>query len=286
MIVLVQDVTLRVSMVQQLRKLSMAVEQTPESIVITDPQGIIEYVNSAFLRNSGYSVEEVLGNNFSFLKSGLTSSDTYMDLWQTLHKEQVWKGEFINRRKDGSDYTEFASISPIRDDNGRVTHYVGIQEDISEKKKLHAELEQYRHNLENLVEQRTLELDQAKSLAEAGNAAKTNFVSNMSHEIRTPMNAVLGLSYLLEQRPLDEDSHLLVKKINSAGRSLLSIINDILDFSKIEAGRLEIERAPFRLLDMLDELANLMSAAAIHKNLELLIVPPMDADTLIGDGLR
>ncbi|WP_347986198.1 PAS domain S-box protein [Methylomonas sp. AM2-LC] len=286
MVALVQDVTLRVSMVQQLRKLSMAIEQTPESIVITDLNGKIDYVNSAFLRNSGYSQQEVLGNSFAFLKSGLTSADTYTYLWQTLHNEQIWKGEFVNRRKDGSDYTEFATISPIRDASGKVTHYVGIQEDISEKKKLNAELAQYRHHLEELVEQRTLELEQARSLAESGNAAKTNFLSNMSHEIRTPMNAVLGLCYLLEQRPLDEDSHQLVKKINSAGRSLLCIINDILDFSKIEAGHLEIELAPFRLSEMLDELGNLMSAAAVHKNLELLIVPPVDADALIGDGLR
>jgi PAS domain S-box-containing protein len=285
-VALVYDVTAQIKTMQELRKLSMAIEQNPESVVITDLAAKLEYVNSAFLRKTGYNLEEVLGKNISVLKSGQTSPETYAEIWRTLLQGEIWKGEFVNRRKDGSLYTDFAIISPIRNDSGQISHYVAIQEDITERKQLNAELDQHRHHLESLVAQRTAELAAAKSLAEAGNAAKTTFLSNMSHEIRTPMNAVLGLCYLLEQRPLDEDSHQLVIKINGAGRALLVIINDILDFSKIEAGRLEIERAPFRLLDMLDQLADLMAAAAMHKSLELSIIPPLDANALIGDGPR
>lgn len=163
---------------------------------------------------------------------------------------------------------------------------IGTVQDITTQKKHEAELCGYRDHLENLVKERTEELNVAREQAEHFSQVKSDFLANMSHEIRTPMNAVLGFCYLLEQRPLDDDTLSLVRKIHGAGRSLLSIINDILDFSKIEAGRLEIERVPFNLSNVLDHLAALMSTSAGHKNLELIIIPPTNVDALIGDELR
>jgi len=130
------------------------------------------------------------------------------------------------------------------------------------------------------------ELTRRADEAEASTRAKSSFLANMSHEIRTPMNAVLGFCYLLEQRPLDIEALVLVRKVHNAGRSLLALINDILDFSKIEAGHLEIETVPFSLYGLLDDLAGIMVASARDKNLELVITPPLDADALLGDRLR
>ncbi len=109
----------------ELRRLSMAIEQSPESIVITDTAGTIEYVNDAFARNTGFAREELIGRNPRILNKGATPRATYEDLWATLARGEVWRGEFHNARKDGSSYIELATVAPIRDAAGVVTHYVG-----------------------------------------------------------------------------------------------------------------------------------------------------------------
>ena len=109
-----------------LRKLSLAVEQSPESIYITDLNGNIEYVNESFVRNTGYGFNEIIGRNPRILHSGKTPRSTYEDLWQNLLAGNTWQGEFYNKRKDGSEYTEHAIISPIRQPGGRITHYVSV----------------------------------------------------------------------------------------------------------------------------------------------------------------
>ncbi|MDO9107106.1 MAG: PAS domain S-box protein [Methylovulum sp.] len=152
------DITERKRTEEQIRKLAQAVEQSPESIIITDLDGKIEYVNAAFIQKSGYAYEEVIGQSPRILHSGKTPEATYMALWDTLGQGGTWKGEFINIRKDGSEYVDFAIISPIRQTDGRVTHYVAVQEDITEITLLNEELVQYRHHLEDMVEQRTTAL--------------------------------------------------------------------------------------------------------------------------------
>jgi nitrogen fixation negative regulator NifL len=132
------------------RKLSTAVEQSPASVVITDTQGRIEYVNQKFVQKSGYSVAEVLGQSTSILKSGLMPPEIYQNLWETITAGREWKGELRNRRKDGTFYWEAMSISPIRDQQGRITHFIAIKEDISERMRMEAELR------ENEMIQRTL----------------------------------------------------------------------------------------------------------------------------------
>ena len=130
----IQDVTQRKEDEDQLRKLSLTVQQSPESIVITNLAAEIEYVNEAFTQNTGYSREEVIGQNPRILQSGRSSRETYKSLWDNLTAGQPWRGEFFNKRKDGSEYVEFAVITPIRDTDGTVTHYVAVKEDITDRK--------------------------------------------------------------------------------------------------------------------------------------------------------
>ena len=158
--VLVANITERKKAVAQLRKLAQAVEQSPESIVITNLNAEIEYVNAAYLRNTGYSREELIGQNPRTLQSKKTPQATHEALWHAMSLGQTWKGEFINKRKDGTEFVEFAVINPVRDDEGRITHYVAVQDDITERKQLGEELNQHRHHLEELVEKRTTELRQ------------------------------------------------------------------------------------------------------------------------------
>lgn len=124
----------------QLRKLSSAVEQSPSTIVITDKEARIEYVNPAFTRSTGYTLEEVLGQNPRLLKSNITAPEVYVDLWQTLRAGETWRGELCNRRKRGETYWEYSVIAPIFDQAGLITHFVAVKEDISARKKIEAEL--------------------------------------------------------------------------------------------------------------------------------------------------
>jgi len=130
----------------ELRKLASAVEHSPISVMITDIRGTIEYVNPKFCLVTGYSPREVLGRNPRILKGNAQPEQFYRDMWQTILAKKEWHGEFHNRNKDGSLVWELASISPICDESGAITHFVGVKEDISELKRLQKELGQMAHS--------------------------------------------------------------------------------------------------------------------------------------------
>jgi len=134
-VVLARDITQRMEMLETLRKLLHAVEQTPNSIFITDLQARIEYVNPAFTAITGYRLEDVAGKDPRLLSAGKTPRSTYQELWSNLREGKSWKGEFLNRSKDGREYHESALISPLHDEYGVTTHYLSIQEDISDRKR-------------------------------------------------------------------------------------------------------------------------------------------------------
>lgn len=281
-----QDISSRKGDEERLRNLSQAVEQSAESIVITKLDGTIEYVNDAFLAASGYRREEVLGRNPRILKSGKTPDETYRDLWATLQRGESWRGELCNRSKAGREYYESAVITPLRRGDGTVTHYVGVKVDITENKRLIHELEGYRYRLEELVEQRTRELSEARQAAESANFAKSAFVANMSHEIRTPMNAIIGLTHLIRHSGVDAEQGMHLDKIDAAGRHLLAIIDDILDLSKIEAGRLELEQEDFEVSTVIDGVASIIGDAARAKGLEVRIEMEPGPTWVRGDPTR
>ncbi|WP_395007353.1 EAL domain-containing protein, partial [Undibacterium sp.] len=265
----IQDITQRLLAEAHLNQLSQAVEQSTEAIIITDVIGKIEYVNDTFVRKSGYSKSEVIGRYPNILNSGLTPKETFTKLWKSIRAGDTWKGELTNRRKDGSLSMEYATISPLRQADGTITHFVSTQEDINEKKKLSEELDKHRHHLEELVDSRTKELAVAQQLAEAANRAKSDFIANMSHEIRTPMNGVLGMTYLALNSATDPKQRDYLQKIHLSGQHLLHIVDDILDFSKIEAGKMTIEGIDFNLDDTTAKLQAIMNTKVAARQLSL-----------------
>ena len=271
---------------QSLRRLSTAVEQSPTSIVITDLDARIIYVNAAFTANSGYTPEEVIGQNPRILQSGATSPEVYKDMWPTLIEGRIWRGEFQNQRKDKSQYIERATISPVRQSDGKITQYVAVKEDVTEQRRIESELAAYRQHLERLVELRTSELAVAKEAAETANRAKSAFLANMSHEIRTPMNAIIGLNYLLLQNTPDEEQREKLRKVSTAANHLLRIINDILDISKIEAGKLILEQQAFSPDEIVRTVAGIIREQANNKGLKLFVETTRLPALALGDAMR
>ena len=282
-----RDISHRREHEQQLRQLSMAVEQSSESIVITDLAANIVYANAAALNSSGYSREELLGRNSRVLQSGRTPRETYAALWGALRTGKPWRGHLFNRRKDGREYVEHAVISPIRMPHGRITHYLAVKEDVTEKQRMAAELDRYRLHLEELVAQRTAELEASRRVAEAANEAKSAFLATMSHEIRTPMNGVVGLADVLRQSSLTPYQADLVETMRESSFALLSIIDDLLDFSKIEAGRLELEHEPVEIRTLVEAACDALRATASTRGVHLQIfVDPSLPRRIVTDAVR
>ncbi len=236
----------------QLNKLSVAVEQSPAVVIITDHHGLIEYVNPVFTDHTGYSSEEVTGKNPRFLQSGLMPKTLYSDLWETILAGGVWRGELQNRKKNGELYWERAIISAIRNQDGEITNYVGVKEDITEQKLLWDELVR------------------AKENAEESDRLKSAFLANMSHEIRTPMNGILGFAELLKEPHLTgEERTDYIELIHRSGERMLNLINDLIDISRIDAKELTIQTTDTSINTLLQDLYIFFNPEAEQKGLWL-----------------
>ena len=270
----------------QVRKLSLVVEQSPVAIVIANLDGEIEYVNSALLRNSGYLADELIGRQTQVLQSSEADPRQQAELRQAVEHGTVWRGEYRSRRKDGSEFAESAIVAPIRRPDGTTSHYVTITEDITERNRDALELDQYRHDLETLVDTRTQELAVAKRAAEAANIAKSAFLANMSHEIRTPLGAITGLTYLIRRTQVTPQQADWLVKLDLAGAHLLELINAILDLSKIEAGKLALESAQVNAGTIAASVISILSERASDKHLSLLVERHPLPRRLVGDPSR
>jgi PAS domain S-box-containing protein len=227
-----------------IHKLFRGIQCSPASVVITDINGIIEYVNPKFEKLTGYSLDEVKGKNPRLQKSGEMPAEGYKNLWETILAGEDWRGQFHNKNKNGELYWEFATISPIKNPEGEITHFIAIKEDITELK-----------NTEKA-------LQDAKEKAEEATRAKSTFLANMSHELRTPLNAIIGYSELLEEVAEEEGVEKIMvpdlEKIHSSGAHLLGLINNILDLSKVEAGKMEAHNELFEINLVAEEVQSII----------------------------
>jgi PAS domain S-box-containing protein len=255
------------------------------------PEGQYRYVSPSCERISGYRHDEFLADP-DLMDRIVVAED--VPVWREhrnlLAREVPGTHEisFRIRRRDGEVVWIEHRCDPVTDPRG---HYLGRRasnRDVTSRRAAEAELEAHRHHLERLVDQRTSALSVAKEAAEAANRAKSTFLANMSHELRTPMNAIMGFTGLALRRA--EDPRLVdqLSKIDQASRHLLQIINDILDLSRIEAERLSLERIPFRVGTVLDNLASLVGDRARSKGLTWTVdlAPEVARLALLGDPLR
>ncbi len=237
---ILEDITEDKLREEQIRKLSYAVHQSPAIVIITDPSGKIEYVNPKFTQITGYQSEEVIGKTPNILRSGFTSLGDYDILWKTIKSGGEWFGEFYNRKKNGECYWESAMISPLKDRNGDITHFVAIKEDITSRK---------------IQEE---QLMAAKEKAEKSDRLKSEFLAQMSHEIRTPLNNILTYTSLLKEEVEDKLPHELesvFRVIDSSSKRLLNTIDLILNLSKIQTGNYETR---FELIDLGEDILSNM----------------------------
>ncbi len=266
---IITDITDRKRAEEELQNLRIAVEQSENTIVITDAQGKIEYVNPAFEVSTGYSKEEAMNQSTRILNAGEQSAGFYRHMWATITSGQTWRGQFHNRRKDGTLYWESATISPVHNPEGEIVHYIAIKEDITDRKSLEANL-----------------LD-ALDRAESANRAKSEFLAVMSHELRTPLNGILGFAELLSDTPLDPEQLEFSRIISSSGNHLLGIVNDILDFSSVEKGSMRIESIPIRAAEVVEDSLRACRKAAADKGLDLHgEASPGSVEMVQGDARR
>ena len=268
---IIHDVTGKKEAEHSIRLLGRSVEQSPVTIVITDPNGIVQYVNPEFTRVTGYTADEVMGRKTSILRSGTHSSAFYAGLWSTILSGKEWIGEFHNRRKNGELFWESAVISPVLSDEGSITHFIGIKTDVTAQKRLVSEL---------VV---------AKEKAEESDRLKSAFLANMSHEIRTPINAVVGFADLLADPDISEsDRKEFADVVRQRSYDLLNIINDILDISRIEAGVVKIVEEECSVREILEDLRLTFSRAERHRNVAVGLRNeiPAERDRVVTDAAR
>lgn len=239
----------------ELLKLSRAIEQSPASVIITDIDGRIEYVNPAFCTATGYSFKEVKGKNPNILKSGHTPKKDYIKLWETITSGGSWRGTFKTKRKDGSFFWEAANISPVIDRQGKITHFLAIKEDVTEQRRIRNELVK------------------AKEQAEESNRLKTAFINNISHEIRTPLNGIVGFAELLADEDIpQEEKNEYLSVLNESSNRLIKTVTDIMEVSLLVSGNKQIITSNFELRQLLDELQAIFEPQCQSKNLSFSII--------------
>lgn len=312
-----RDITQRKKAEEEIRRMSLAVHQSTSVIVITDTQGKIEYANPKFTEITGYTSAEVIGKNPKILKSGDKSKEEYKILWDTIISGKVWTGEFLNKKKNGELYIESASIFPLKNNFGEITNYVAIKEDIGERKKTEKELHNYRENLEQIVEERTRELNikseeleknqlglmnlvddlnkqsqeltKEKDRAESADRLKSAFLATMSHELRTPLNSIIGFTGILLKEyagPLNDEQRKQLSMAKGSAHHLLQLINDVLDISKIEAGELVVSFSPFNFSSLLKKVISSIQPLADKKDLEIQAYISAGVQEIISDSRR
>lgn len=257
------------------RLLEAVVTSASDGVVITKADQIsypgpeIIYVNAAQIALSGYSADELLGKSPRLFQSSLTEKEQLSEIKHCLSTGTPWRGELMNRARDGSDYWVDLSIVPVRNPDGKVTHFASLQRDITEKRA-----------------QQTA-LYEATRQAEASARLKSEFLATMSHEIRTPLNGIIGMTSLLLDSPLAYEQRHQAETVLDSAETLLHLLNDILDFSKIEAGKLDVEDIAFDVHQVVGQLVDMMAQQARRKGLELLLrIDPGVARYITGDPAR
>jgi PAS domain S-box-containing protein len=271
-LIIVRDITERKQSEEQLRQLSRAVEASPTSIIITDTDGSIQYANPKFTEVTGYTLEEVLGENPNILKTDQTPLETHQQMWEAISSGREWRGEFCNRKKNGETFWELASISPIEDDDGNIRFYVAVKEDITDRKQTQEALR--------------IAYDQAMEASRA----KSQLLANVSHELRTPLGGILGYAELLKNGAfgeLVEEQTNATEEILQSVHYLTSMVNELLDSAQIQANSATLQESVFSPATLLQQAASGTEILAQKKGLKFTTsIDENLPEELYGDNRR
>lgn len=282
-------------LVDRLTELKVAID---ESMLVaeTDAQGVITAVNDHFCRLSGFTREELVGQNHRLLNSAHHPEAFFTELWDTIRAGRVWHGEVKDRAKDGRTFWLGTTIIPHLDADGRPDRYLALRVDITGRKLAEEALKESQEHMVERLEAQVAECTQAlhdmnaqllvlKEKAEEASRAKSAFLAGMSHELRTPMNAILGFAQLMARDPdrnAKDAAHL--QRIMRAGDHLLDLINDVLSVSRIEAHKLTLNPQPFDMAGFFQGLQDMIGVRAKAKGLSLhLEVDPALPPWVVGD---
>ncbi len=272
-----RDVTERRRLEERVRLLADAVERAETGVVITgpnlDPPGpTIQYVNEAMSEMTGYDEEEMLGNTLRMFQGPDTNRDKLNQLKRRLSQGTSVVNEVVNYKKDGTPYHVRWRISPIVSEEGAITHFVSVQEDITAEKEREQELERR-------VQARTQELRAARDEAERANQLKSALLANMSHEIRTPLTSIIGFARSIgEAAETNEDGSSPIARfaglIEKSGRRLLDTLKAVLNLSKLEAGEMDLSREAVDVVTELENAIELFAVEAENAGLSLSVEVP------------
>ena len=257
------------------------------AIFLVGPDGRIVFANERMSAMWGIPVEQLIGSPYVSLIHPDEREIGHQKMLKLMASEIPFvrvEREYI--RRDGTMFWGFLCGRRLLDESGRLAGLVGLIADIDESKRNAQELDSYRQRLEELVRERTTQLEQAKEVAELANRAKSAFLANMSHEIRTPMNAIIGLAHLLRRDQVSRQQADRLDKMLGSAEHLLAIINDVLDISKIESGKLVLEVAPFRIVDVVERLVSLNADKVTTKGLSFRTAVGSLPPVLVGDRTR
>jgi PAS domain S-box-containing protein len=268
-------------------------ESSPNGIFLTDPETLeILDCNATACAMNGYAREDLLGRSINVLHPDEVQARMEPEGGRARFVEQLRKDgpitvESIHRRGNGTLFPMETSMCLL--EVGGRSVVMGIDRDITERKKTEEELARYREGLEAVVATRTAELAEARDRAEAADRLKSAFLATMSHELRTPLNSIIGFTGVLlmgRVGPLNEEQAKQLGMVKGSAQHLLALINDVLDLSKIEAGQLQVESAPFDVRRVLEQAIRALMPQADRKGLSLVAELSPDVGALVGDSRR
>jgi PAS domain S-box-containing protein len=247
------------------RQLSMALEQSPVHIVISNTDNKIEYVNTKFTEVTGYTPEEVIGKDIRMLVPEAERDRFLNSLQKAFRFKDSWRAEMQSIKKDGSLFWEYISVSPLKNEHGDITHYISVKEDITRRKQMEQEL------------------IEARDKAERSDKLKDAFLQNLSHEIRTPLNAIVGFSEILfkEHNISPDIIESYTSIIKSSSNQLLSIVSDILTIARIQTGQETIVVKTVDINKLFDDLYVIFNPIIAGKNLQFIITKDSDDEALL-----
>ncbi|MFH0734679.1 MAG: PAS domain S-box protein [bacterium] len=257
---IIRDISDRKNAEEKLRILTRGIEQSPVVIMVADKEGKIVYLNPKFETVTGYKIDEIIGKNMAIIKQNFENYEEYETIMNTIAAGNEWIGKALNRKKNNELFWQSGIVSPIKNDKGQITHYLGILEDITEKIKAENELVVYRKGLEELVQTRTTELDKVNALLKKEiakqkeiNDLRARFISLASHEFRTPLTTIFSSAQLLEKYGQKWDKKLYfeqLKNIQDYVHYLIDIIDDTLIISQANDKKLNFHPAYLNLKEL------------------------------------